>query len=1026
MTRPRHHLRRCRRALTLLATTALLLGSGATGARAEPAPRLALAEHIVNGTFTDSTAPWWSTTNLPLAVVDGQLCAEVPGGLANPWDASLGHNAIPLVDDAGYTLTFRASASAPVTVKANVQLNEDPYTTVFSRDVALAATAQEFSYEFNGNLDSTNGTLTFQLGGAAEAYTFCLDDVSLSSDAPTDPPPGGAEQVDNGDFDDGTSGWYSYGTTSFGVTDGRLCSAVPGGLANPWDAGVGQNDVTLVAGETYALSFDASAEPGATVRVAVQLGAEPYTSYFAEDVALTGEAQHVERTFTATEDTTVAQVAFQVGGNADGYELCLDNVSLLGGEEEPPYVPDTGPRVRVNQVGYLPAGPKNATIVTESTTPLGWELKSAAGAVVASGQSTPRGVDAASDQNTHSVDFSGYRTPGSGYTLSADGETSHPFDISTDVWKQLRSDSLQFFYIQRSGIAIDGALVGAEYARPAGHLDVAPNRGDTDVPCQPGVCDYRLDVRGGWYDAGDHGKYVVNGGIATYQLLNAFERTKTAPTGGGGAALGDGTLRLPERANQVPDILDEARWELEFLLRMQVPAGQPLAGMAHHKIHDRNWTGLPLQPEDDPELRELHPPSTAATLNLAATAAQCARLYAPYDAAFATRCRTAATTAYAAAKANPTRYADPLDGNGGGSYSDGDVTDEFYWAAAELYLSTGTQSYLDDLTASAHHTDDEVFGANGFGWGSTAALGRLDLATVPSGLPVAERDRLRASVVTAADGYLATAQGQAYGLPMPGAPGSYFWGANSNIINNAVVLATAFDLTGQAKYRDGAVQGMDYIFGRNALNQSYVTGWGENASENQHSRIFGNQYDESLPNPPAGSIAGGANASLDDPFAEQLLEGCAPQFCYVDDIASYATNEVAVNWNSALAWIASFLADQGGAGTTPAASGCRVTYTNYGTWAEGGGFTGQATVTNTGSTPINGWTLSFAFTGDQKIREAWMAKVTQAGARVTVRNESYNARIMPGGSQMFGFNATTAGGPNPDPGLFTVNGAPCG
>ena len=236
------------------------------------------------------------------------------------------------------------------------------------------------------------------------------------------------------------------------------------------------------------------------------------------------------------------------------------------------------------------------------------------------------------------VDFSAYRKPGTGYTLTVDGETSHPFDISGTLYDRLRADSMQFFYAQRSGIAIDGDLIGDEYARPAGHLDVDPNKGDTDVPCQPGVCDYTLDVRGGWYDAGDHGKYVVNGGIAAYQLLNSFERTKTAETADGGAALGDSTLRVPERGNDVPDVLDEARWELDFLMRMQVPAGKPLAGMVHHKIHDKNWTGLPLAPQDDPELRELHPPSTAATLNLAAVAAQCARLFAPYDAAFAARC----------------------------------------------------------------------------------------------------------------------------------------------------------------------------------------------------------------------------------------------------------------------------------------------------------------------------------------------------------------------------------------------------
>ncbi|MFV2021052.1 glycoside hydrolase family 9 protein [Micromonospora sp. LOL_023] len=981
-------------------------------------------EHIVNGTFDDGTGPWWATENVTLGNTDGRLCAVVPGGTANPWDASIGHNDIPLIDGAAYRLTFSASADVAATVRANVQLNAAPYTTVLSRELDLGPDPETVSYEFTANLDSPDGTFTFQLGGGTEEFTLCLDNVSLISDDDAGPPPGRAEQIKNGDFSDGTTNWVSYGTSGVRVVDGRLCATVPAGLANPWDAGVLQEGVPLIAGEEYTIAFEASAEPAANVRAVVQLGADPYTGYFGRDLALTGEPQRIEQTFVASEDTDRAQVAFQLGGNTESHTFCLDDVSLLGGEEEPPYQPDTGPRVRVNQVGYLPGGPKNATIVTEATDPLGWALHDADGAVVASGTSNPRGLDAASGEQTHTADFSAYQGTGTGFTLVADGETSYPFAISADIYQQLRSDALQFFYIQRSGIAIDGDLVGEEYARPAGHVGVAPNRGDLDVPCQPGVCDYRLDVRGGWYDAGDHGKYVVNGGIATYQLLSAFERTKTAPSAAGGAGLADSTLRVPERDNGVPDILDEARWELEFLMRMQVPTGEPLAGMAHHKMHDRNWTGLPMQPEDDPELRELHPPSTAATLNLAAVAAQCARLYAPYDAAFAGQCLTAAKTAYAAAKANPNRIADPNDGNGGGSYSDGDVSDEFYWAAAQLYLTTGEQRYLGDLTASPHHTG-EVFTSTGFGWGSTAALGRLDLATVPNGLAPQERERIRASVTDAADAYLATLAGQAYGLPMPGHRGAYFWGANSNIINNAVVLATAYDLTGDAEYRDGAVQAMDYILGRNALNHSYVTGWGTVSPRNQHSRIFGNQIDPDLPIPPAGSIAGGANAGLDDPFARDLLEGCAPMFCYVDDIASYATNEVAINWNSALSWIASFLADQGDAAPAPAPLACRADYVNYGTWAGGGGFTAQVNITNTGTTAIDGWAVRFAFTGDQRLREAWMARATQTGATVTARNETYNGRIGPGGTAMFGLNATTAGGANPAPELITVNGVAC-
>jgi endoglucanase len=855
------------------------------------------------------------------------------------------------------------------------------------------------------------------IAGCAAAI-LVLASQSIVSSARADDPP---EQLKNGGFDSGTAGWFSYGTTDVGTGDGRLCTTVPGGLANPWDAGIGQNDVPLVNGSSYTLAFDAAADPGSTFRANVQLGVDPFTSFFSQDIPLTADAQHFEFTFTAGADSTAAQMVFHVGANPADYRLCVDNVSLRGGEPPAPYVPDTGPRVRVNQVGYLPHGPKNATVVTDATEVLPWQLKNGAGDVAASGQTTPRGVDAASGQNVHSMDFSAFDTTGTGFTLVADGETSHPFDIANDVYKQLRSDSLQFFYIQRSGIAIDGSLVGEQYARPAGHVGVAPNQGDTDVPCQPGVCDYRLDIRGGWYDAGDHGKYVVNGGIATYQLLNTFERTKTAFSAGGGAALGDGTLRVPERDNKVPDILDEARWELEFMMRMQAPAGQPLAGMAHHKMHDQNWTGLPLQPQDDPQLRELHPPSTAATLNLAATAAQCARLYAPYDAAFASKCLTSAKTAYAAAKAHPSMLASDADGNGGGAYGDGDVSDEFYWAAAELYLSTGEQPYLTDLTASPHHTGD-VFTPTGFSWGGTAALGRLDLATVPSGLPAADQQQVRQSVVTAADSYLATLTAQAYGLPMGGAKGNYFWGANSNIINNLVVLATAYDLTRDQKYQAGALQGMDYIFGRNALNHSYVTGWGEASSQNQHSRIFAHQLDANLPNPPAGSISGGANAGLDDPFAANLLAGCAPQFCYVDDINSYSTNEVAINWNSALAWISSFLADQGD-GQVPAAGACKVAYAWRGTST--GGFSADVTVTNTGPTPINGWAVRWAWTGGQKVTQGRLAAVSQTGATVTATNLPANKLIKPGRSTTFGITGKTGGGANPPPALFTLNGTAC-
>jgi endoglucanase len=560
----------------------------------------------------------------------------------------------------------------------------------------------------------------------------------------------------------------------------------------------------------------------------------------------------------------------------------------------PDQIPDTP--VRVNQVGYLPDGPKRATVITDAAQPLPWQLKDNAGKVVAEGETEPHGMDDSSGKATHTVDFSSYRGAGHTYTLEVDGKASLPFDLDPKAYRQLSVDSLSFFYPQRSGIAISDAIAPG-YARAAGHTADTPNGGDTKVPCAPGSCDYSLDVSGGWYDAGDQGKYVVNGGISVAQLMSIYERSPKASQAR--------VLRLPEKGGKTPDVLDEARWELDFLLKMQVPAGQQLAGMAHHKVHDVAWTALPTDPAADSQQRQLRPPSTAATLNLAAAAAQGARVFAAYDKEYSARLLAASKAAYAAALAHPSMYAPDSDSTGGGAYGDTDVSDEFYWAAAELYITTGDKRYSDAVTASPLHKAD-VF-ASPFDWRATGALGRLDLATVHNKL--ADRDRVRKSVVDGADRYLATLSAQAYNQPY--APnGGYDWGSNSMILNNLAVVATAYDLTGTAKYRDGVLSGMDYILGRNALNQSYVTGYGEKASKNQHSRWYAHQLDDKLPHPPRGTLAGGPNSQLQDELASARLRGCKPQLCYMDDIMSWSTNELTINWNSSLAWVSSFVADQ--------------------------------------------------------------------------------------------------------------------
>ncbi|MET0423837.1 MAG: glycoside hydrolase family 9 protein [Actinoplanes sp.] len=703
------------------------------------------------------------------------------------------------------------------------------------------------------------------------------------------------EQVVNGGFDGTTAPFWTTAGLTATIVDGRACVDVPGGTTNRWDVAIGQNDIALAAGETYRFSFDAGGDAGHVARAIVGLAVSPYDTYFEQSPTL-GDVTHYEYTFTASTGTAQGQVAFQVGGSADPWRFCVDNVSLVGGVPPEVYEPDTGPRVRVNQVAYLPSGPKNATVVTDATTPLPWQLRNAAGAVVARGVSKPRGVDVSSGENVQTVDFSSYRKRGAGYTLTVDSETSRAFDIDSAAYRKLRSDALKFYYTQRSGIAIDDALRPG-YGRPAGHVDVAPNQGDGAVPCQPGVCDYTLDVRGGWYDAGDHGKYVVNGGISVWELLSEYEHQRDAKRV---------TLALPESGNRTPDLLDEARWELDFLLSMQVPAGKPYAGMVHHKIHDAAWTGLPLLPHLDPQPRELHPVSTAATLNLAATAAQAARIYRPFDPAFARQALAAARTAYAAAKANPIALAPVTDGVGGGAYNDDKVTDDFYWAAAELFLTTGEKQYRTDVLGSPEHTAD-VFGNVAFDWASTAAAGRLDLALVPNRLPGLAQ--VKASVTAGADKYLAVQKAQPYGVPYAPTANMWDWGSNSIIANNLVVVAAAHRLTGRDRYRDGVLTGLDFLFGRNALNISYVTGYGEVNAQNQHSRWYAHQLDAALPHPPAGTLAGGPNSSIQDPYAQSKLTGCVGQFCYIDDIQSWSTNELTINWNAPLAWLSGYVSE---------------------------------------------------------------------------------------------------------------------
>jgi endoglucanase len=578
-------------------------------------------------------------------------------------------------------------------------------------------------------------------------------------------------------------------------------------------------------------------------------------------------------------------------------------------------------RVRVDQIGYEVAGPKVAVVAVDRSAALAWRLVDAAGAIVAQGMTIPFGAEPASGETVQRIDFSRWRTIGAGYRLVVDGAVSQPFAIAPRPFRQLATDALGFFYQQRSAVPILARYTQRpDLARAAGHpRERLTCFAGTD---QRGVrwpgCGYRLDVTGGWYDAGDHGKYVVNGGISAWTLLDLHQRLGAW---GDAGAFADGRLTIPERANGQDDLLDEARVEVEFLLAMQIPAGRrttiamrtdsggpagnfrtiDAGGLVHTKVGDEAWTGMPLAPADDRMRRFLYPPSTAATLNMVAVAAQAARVWRTRDPAFAARALAAARRGWQAAGRHPAIYASS-DFAGSGGYGDRQIADERFWAAAELFATTGDPALATMIAASPFLASDGI----DLGWGDTALAGLMTLATVPNRLPAATVAAVRSRIEMLADRVLAERDRSGYRLPMAGA--RYGWGSNATMLNRAMLLGVAWQISGKRVWRDGVVDVADYLLGRNALDRSFVSGFGTRSMHQPHHRFWAKAADPRYPAPPPGVVSGGPNSTaMTDDVATVMRGKCTGQTCWTDDWRAFTMNEVAINWNAPLVWAAAFL-----------------------------------------------------------------------------------------------------------------------
>ena len=755
------------------------------------------------------------------------------------------------------------------------------------------------------------------------------------------------------DFSDGVGlPWHvcesATGEMEFEISDGvyRITIVNPGGASNGgedrWDCQFRHRGLTIESGKHYTISFDITASKDCTYYTKIGDLAEPFAedwhgepddsqheAYWNVQPLTANKTVTVNGSFTATR-TAEVEWAFHIGGDSvpAGTVFTFDNMSLICTDSDTyDYVkPETWNRAGIltNQVNYFPQLEKKATLLSDQTSSVSFSLLDESGKTVFTGDSSVLGEDADSGDSVHVLDFSKFQEPGT-YTLEADGQKSRSFSIGgTAYYSGMLYDALNYFYQNRSGIAIESQFItsgdSTSLARAAGHSnDTARITTDWDDLNSNGGTQ---DVTGGWYDAGDHGKYVVNGGISLWMMQNQYEHAKQK---GDTSAYEDGTMSIPENNNGYPDLLDEARWEMEWMLKMIVQDGE-YADMAYHKVHDIKWTALGMTPADDTLERILKPPTTCATLNLAACAAQASRLWRDLDSDFSKQCLDAAEAAYAAAKKHPDLYA-PIDQSiGGGPYGDDDATDEFYWAAAELYLTTGDSSYQKDMKASDWYLDvpttlkggESVDTVASFDWGHTAALGSISLSLYPDQLGK-DAEKLSDAFSEAADIYLQLEDEQGYGQPYAASTISssdsdngYVWGSNSFVIDNAIILAYAYDLTDNTDYLNGAATAMDYLLGRNPVDYSYVTGYGTHAVQYPHHRFWAHQLSESFPMAPSGVLVGGPNSGMEDPWVQGSgwKKGeIPPAKCYLDHIEAWSVNECTINWNEPLAWMTAFLCD---------------------------------------------------------------------------------------------------------------------
>ncbi|MFN4111427.1 MAG: glycoside hydrolase family 9 protein [Ignavibacteria bacterium] len=546
------------------------------------------------------------------------------------------------------------------------------------------------------------------------------------------------------------------------------------------------------------------------------------------------------------------------------------------------YLQTLSGQIFINQAGYQIFLPKffytniNATsfqIVEENS-----------GNVFFSGELT---LVSTNDQATGMLikkgDFSNLTREGNYYIKLNSNDTSYHFKISSNAFEDVFKKSLKAFYFQRCGSQLFYTHAGV-YQRNACH------NADGFYHSSTGQSGYKLS-RGGWHDAGDYGKYVVNAGISAATLLMAYELFPDY--------FNSDSLNIPESGNGIPDILDEVKYEIIWFLSMQSEDGS-----VYHKLTKEQFESF-VMPSQDSGMRFIYQKSSTATGNFIAVLARFYRLYKNFDSSFANQCLTTALNAWnwlsnqqgivpAGGFHNP-------PGTQTGEYGDYSDSDERLWAAAELFESTGDQ-YFKNYFEFNYNLGGLINST--MNWQNVRTLAHLTyLFSKQSSIDQNIKSQILNSLISYSNVLVSKRNSNGFGVSIN--PGEYYWGSNSQVLNNGILLILTYIKTNNNIYLSSALEQLNYILGCNAHNFSFVTGIGKKYPMRPHHRP---SEADGILEPIPGFVVGGPNQFLNDPILQQYFnQNTPPALCYIDHLQSWASNEVAINWNAPLVFLSGVL-----------------------------------------------------------------------------------------------------------------------